>query len=120
MPSIAFVCASNNQLILDENLRRSPLLAGGDYPLEVVENAPSAAAAYTIELDRTTSDILIFLHHDVYLPLGWDRLLRQRVAEVEARDSSWALLGAFGVAMDGWLYGPVWSSSIGFIAGLMP
>ena len=119
-PSIAFVCASNNPQILRENLLRSPLIESGVYPLEVVENAPSATQAYNTGLDRTDADIVVFLHHDVYLPLGWDALLRQRIAEVEATDPNWALLGAFGVAMDTRNYGPVWSSSINFIAGLMP
>lgn len=119
-PDIAFVCASNNPRILQDNLLRSPLIASGDYPLEVIENAKSAACAYNGGLDRTDADIVVFLHHDVYLPLGWDGLLRQRIAEVEAIDPDWALLGAFGVAMDARGYGPVWSSSINFIAGLMP
>jgi len=119
-PSIAFVCASNNPRILAENLLRSPAIASGAYPLEVIENAASATQAYNLGLDRTKADIIVFLHHDVYLPLGWDDLLRQRIAEVEAVDPNWALLGAFGIAMDSRAYGPVWSSSIDFIAGLMP
>ncbi|WP_296639713.1 glycosyltransferase [Roseinatronobacter sp.] len=119
-PTIAFVCASNNPQILNDNLMRSPAIASGAYPLEVVENAPSAAQAYNTGLDRSAADVVVFLHHDVYLPLGWDALLRQRIAEVEAKDPNWALLGAFGIAMDTRGYGPVWSSSINFIAGLMP
>ncbi|NBB99167.1 MAG: hypothetical protein GVY34_13540 [Alphaproteobacteria bacterium] len=119
-PSIAFVCASNDPRILAENLMRSPAIESGDYPLEVVENAPSAAQAYNTGLDRTEAEIVVFLHHDVYLPLGWDALLCQRIAEVEATDPDWALLGAFGIAMNSRGFGPVWSSSIGFIAGLMP
>jgi len=118
--SIAFVCASNDSRILEDNLLRSPLIDSGAYQLEVVENAPSAAKAYNIGLDRTKAEIVVFLHHDVYLPLGWDELLQQRISEVEATDPNWALLGAFGVAMDTRNYGPVWSSSINFIAGLMP
>lgn len=119
-PSIAFVCASNNPQILRENLLRSPVIASGTYPLEVVENAASAACAYNTGLDRTDADIIVFLHHDVYLPLGWDALLVQRMAEVAATDPDWALLGAFGIAHDTRGYGPVWSSSIGFIAGMVP
>lgn len=119
-PRIAFVCASNNPRILADNLMRSPAIESGDYTLEVVENAPSAARAYNAGLDRTEAEIIVFLHHDVYLPLGWDALLCQRIAEVESIDPDWALLGAFGIAMDSRDFGPVWSSSIGFIAGLMP
>lgn len=120
VPTIVFVCASNNPQILNSNLMRSPAIASGEYPLVVVENAPSAAQAYNTGLDRSAADIVVFLHHDVYLPLGWETLLRQRIAEVESIDPDWALLGAFGIAMDSRGYGPVWSSSINFIAGLMP
>lgn len=120
MLSIAFICASNNPRILRDNLLRSPMLADGTYPLEVIENASSATTAYNAGLDRTTAEILVFLHHDVYLPLGWDALLRQRIAEVERIDPGWALLGPNGIAMNTKLYGPVWSSSIGFISGRMP
>lgn len=119
-PSIAFVCASNNPRILQENLLRSPLIASGNYPLEVVQDASSAAKAYNTGLDQTSAEIVVFLHHDVYLPLGWDTLLRQRIAEVEATDPDWGLLGAFGIGLDAREFGPVWSSSINFIAGLMP
>jgi len=120
MPSIAFVCATNNTRILRENLMRSPMLADGTYPVEIIEHAPSATKAYNIGLNRTKADIVVFLHHDVYLPLGWDELLCQRIAEVEAIDPNWALLGPNGIAMNNKLYGPVWSSSIGFISGRMP
>jgi len=119
-PSLAFVCASNNPQILRDNLLRSPPIASGTYQLEVIENAASAASAYNAGLDRVDADIVVFLHHDVYLPLGWDDLLRQRLAELTAHDPDWALAGAFGVSMDRRNYGPVWSSSIGLIVGLMP
>lgn len=117
MYSIVLVCASNNPRILAENLMLSPMIGSGAYRLEVIEDAPSATAAYNAGLDRTTADVVVFLHHDVYLPLGWDALLQQRIAEVEAMDPDWALLGAYGLGTNNHGYGPVWSSSIGKIAG---
>ncbi len=36
------------------------------------------------------------------------------------RDPDWALLGAFGVGLDGAHIGPVWSSSLGMIVGRVP
>ena len=117
MTSIAFVCASNNAQILQHNLQASPCIAAAAHPLCVIPDAPSASRAYNAGLDRTDADIVVFTHHDVYLPLGWDDLLRQRIAEVAAIDPNWALIGAFGIGLDGAEYGPVWSSSLGFIAG---
>lgn len=112
---IRLICASNNAAILQANLERSPCLA--DVSLTVVENAPSAANAYNQGLDQTREEIVVFLHHDVYLPQGWDALLRARVDEVAALDPDWALIGAYGVDDTGRGYGPVWSSSLGQIVG---
>ncbi len=119
-PSLAFACASNDARILRENLARSPALADGRHRLQVVENAASAAQAYNAVLDAATEDVVVFAHHDVYLPEGWDALLAARVAEVAAQDPGWGVLGAFGVGFDARNRGVVWSSSIGFIAGVMP
>jgi len=112
------VTASHSEAILDANLRRSPLLA--TLPLHVERNAPSASIAYNRGLDATTAPYVVFAHHDVYLPKGWDALLLTRIAELEAHDPDWALFGSFGVGLDGAHIGPVWSSSLGQIVGRVP
>ena len=58
-------------------------------------------------------------HHDVFLPAGWDLLLRRRIAEVAALDPDWGVIGAFGVGPEALNWGPVWSSSVGAIVGLV-
>ncbi len=116
--TFALVTASYDGTILDANLRRSPLLA--HIPLHVERNAPSASIAYNRGLDATTAPYVVFVHHDVYLPQGWDNLLRARIAELDAADPHWALLGSFGVGLDGAHLGPVWSSSLGQIVGRVP
>ncbi|MEZ5798331.1 MAG: hypothetical protein R3D63_13085 [Paracoccaceae bacterium] len=88
--------------------------------MHVQRDAPSAAVAYNQALAATTAEIVVFVHHDVYLPPGWDRLLATRLAEVEATDPDWALFGAFGVGLDAAHIGPVWSSSLGQIVGRVP
>ncbi|MGY6549053.1 MAG: hypothetical protein ACXIU7_08605 [Roseinatronobacter sp.] len=77
----------------------------------------SATLANNAGLDRSTEEILVFLHHDVYLPKGWDAVLRARIDQVAARDPDWGLRGACGVDMTGRGLGPVWSSSLGQIVG---
>lgn len=116
---IAVVTASHDDGILNTNLARSPLFAAG-VPLHIARNAPSATIAYHRGLDATTAPYIVFAHHDVFLPQGWDRLLAARIAEVEAQDANWALMGAFGIAMDSAHIGPVWSSSLGMIVGRVP
>ncbi|MGB8811688.1 MAG: hypothetical protein WCC57_00725, partial [Paracoccaceae bacterium] len=112
--------ASHSPAILEANLKLSPMLATGAMKLHVETDAPSASIAYNRVLDATTEDIIVFAHHDVFLPEGWDDLLRARIAELTAHDPNWALLGAFGVGMDVRPFGPVWSSSLGMIVGRVP
>lgn len=112
-------CASNSDTILNANLAQSPLFATGT-PLHLERNAPSAAIAYNRALDATTQGIVVFAHHDVYLPKGWETVLAARLAEVQAMDPDWALFGSFGVGLDSAHIGPVWSSSLGQIVGRVP
>ena len=115
MSDFVLACASHTNTILDANLGRSPLLA--HTPLHVEKDAPSAAIAYNRALDATTAPIIVFAHHDVYLPPGWDALLTARLAELPP---DWALYGSFGIGLDGAHIGPVWSSSLGMIVGRVP
>lgn len=119
--SLAFACVSNNDSVLDNNLRRSPVISEGRTRLHIERGAPSASAAYNHALEHLDEDIVVFLHQDVYLPKGWDELLWQRISQVEAVDQDWGLLGSFGIATDdGRGYGPVWSTSLGQIVGRVP
>lgn len=118
MSRFVIACASHSDTILQANLARSPCLA--TLPLHVERDAPSAATGYNRALDATKADVVIFAHHDVFLPQGWDKLLAARLAEVEALDPNWALFGSFGVGLDAAHIGPVWSSSLGQIVGRVP
>jgi hypothetical protein len=110
-------CASHSAAILEANLGRSPAIRGGLARLHVERDAPSAAIAYNRALQATTAPIVVFAHHDVYLPQGWESLLATRLAELPP---DWAVFGSFGVGMDGAHIGPVWSSSLGMIVGRVP
>lgn len=112
---IQIACASHSDAILNANLGRSPLLA--QLPLHVERGAASASLAYNRALAATTADVVVFAHHDVFLPAGWEQLLRRRLAELP---EDWAVFGAYGVALDGSGVGPVWSSSLGSIVGRVP
>lgn len=115
---IQLACASHSEAILAANLGRSPCLS--TLPLHVERDAPSAAVACNRALDATTAEVVVFLHHDVFLPRGWDALLRARLQELAALDPDWALFGPFGVGLDAAHVGPVWSSSLGQIVGRVP
>jgi hypothetical protein len=116
---IAIACASNSDAILSANLMASPALAAG-LPVHVERNAPTATIAYNRALEATTAEIVVFAHHDVYLPKGWEKLLLSRLNDLTQRHPDWALAGAYGVAPDYRQFGPVWSSSLGQIIGRVP
>jgi len=108
---------SHDQAILEANLKRSPAITSTDLQLLVETGSPSASIAYNRILDRSDAPVVVFAHHDVYLPTGWDTLLRARIKELEDRDPDWAVLAPFGIGHDRMGYGPVWSSSLGEIVG---
>lgn len=118
--SLVFVCLSNNEAILEGNLLRSPVFSRSAARLHVERDAPSATIGYNRALAATDEDLVVFLHHDVFLPAGWEDLLWQRVEQVEQVDPEWALIGPFGIGQDGMGYGPVWSTSLGQIVGRVP
>jgi hypothetical protein len=117
--SFSIACASNSDAILSANLAASPVLANGMH-LHVERRAASAATAYNRAIDATDADVIVFAHHDVFLPKGWDRLLLNRLGELSRLHPAWALAGAYGVAADGRHFGPVWTSSLGQIIGRVP
>lgn len=104
---ILLISLSHREDILARNLAMSPCLRDGSIALEVVSDAASAGEAHNRALDRTNSDVVVFVHHDVFLPPGWDSLLRARIDQVAAMDPDWALIGAYGVGFDSAGYGPV-------------
>lgn len=113
------LCAnSHSPTIRSANLARSP--CAKSVRLRIEEAAPSASIGYNRAIDTTDEPILVFAHHDVFLPAGWDILLEARIAQIEASDPDWAVLGAFGLGQDGTGWGPVWSSSVGQIIGRVP
>lgn len=118
LTEIALIAASHSEAILSANLARSPLYSA--VPVHVERGAPSAAIAYNRGLAATSADIVIFAHHDVYLPPGWEQLLAARLREVAAIDPDWGMVAALGIDAAGVAVGPVWSSSLGAIVGRVP
>lgn len=117
MTGFDIACASHSAAILEANLGRSPVIRTGLARLHVERDAASAAIAYNRALQATTAPVVVFAHHDVYLPQGWESLLAARLAELPP---DWAVFGSFGVGLDGAHIGPVWSSSLGMIVGRVP
>ncbi|HYO09309.1 MAG TPA: hypothetical protein VER17_10085 [Tepidisphaeraceae bacterium] len=110
MASIEVVSAVNNDSVLESNLLRSPDIADGRVPVLLERGRACAGAAYNAALDRASSELVAFVHQDVYLPAGWaDRLLRAvRDLEQDAAAKPWGVMGVWGVRGAGEYAGRVW------------
>ena len=64
------ISVTNNEDVLKSCLLNSPDLAEAS---EVIlqKGYRSAAVAYNSAIDKAKTDLLVFLHQDVYLPRGW-------------------------------------------------
>jgi len=114
---IDVVAAVNDEAILASNLLRSPMLAREDVRFHARRSFRSASRAYDDALTDCRSDLVVFAHQDVYLPMGWEQRLRAQVALLERHDPDWGVLGVYGVTAEGRQVGLVWSSGLGRVFG---
>jgi glycosyltransferase involved in cell wall biosynthesis len=112
LSDLCIVVACNDEACLARNLMASPLVAAG-VPVHVERGAPSASVAYNRGLAATTAPLVIFAHQDVWFPPGWEERLARAIAALEAEGKPWALLGPFGMSVEGQHLGDVWSTSLG-------
>ena len=114
--SITFVVATNNREILEKNLLASPCLCGTHrHQIVVQEDFKSAAAAYNDALDKSSNDLIVFCHQDMFFPPGWISDLQSIIERLEIKDPDWGVLGCFGATQDGQLHGYVHSSGLGIL-----
>ena len=106
------IAAVNDETLLRANLAASPALVEHPERLTALRGQASASAAYNAGLKATTARICVFAHQDVYLPLGWDKVLADHVARLDRLDPEWAVAGLFGVDRAGAHAGRVWSTGL--------
>ncbi len=94
------IAAVNNEQVLKANLLASPAMAGA---AEIIlqRNYASAATAYNAAISRARSDLLVFVHQDVYLPASWRESLEEALGELAVRQPKWGVLGAWGLQPSG-------------------
>jgi hypothetical protein len=107
-PSLAVVAAINDDRVLEQNLLRSPMLAGGAVPLIIERGHDSAGKAYNCGAARTQADLVIFAHQDVYFPAGWDSRMLRAVSALDDSGAEWGVLGVWGVGIGNNYHGRVW------------
>jgi hypothetical protein len=104
---ICAVSPVNNESILEQNLLRSPAITDG-LPLLAMRGYKSAALAYNDAIDQTSTEFLVFVHQDVYLPAGWVDHVLKCIVEVGEINPNWAVLGLFGATASCTHVGRVW------------
>lgn len=77
----------------------------------------SAATAYNQAIDNAGTDILVFAHQDVFLPMGWVDSLERTLDSLAKQDSSWAVAGVWGLTPDGDAKGYLYCGATGRILG---
>lgn len=107
----AFISAVNNEEVVKSSLLNSP---GIQTATEVLlqRRFVSAAAAYNSAIHKAKSDLLVFVHQDVYLPEGWLMTAQGAVDVVSKTDPDWGVLGCWGIRPSGeragFLYDGAW------------
>ncbi|MDB6111215.1 MAG: hypothetical protein JWR69_2965 [Pedosphaera sp.] len=94
------IVAVNNQEVLRSSLLSSPEISSAS---EVILQTgfTSAAAAYNAGIEKARTDLLVFVHQDVYLPAGWVAALEKALDVLSKQDPQWGVLGVWGVKRSG-------------------
>jgi hypothetical protein len=102
MVPLHFVTCSNDFGVLSGHLLASPCLASGRYPVTVCMNRSSAAEAFNPLMGNgSDAEWLVWVHHDVYLPEGWDEQFIAAISSSRKRFQDLAVVGVYGISGTG-------------------
>ena len=68
--------------------------------IEVITSAPGRARQMNAGAKAATGEILLFLHADTFLPLGFDRLVREALQPSLTQETRSPVAGAFALKID--------------------
>jgi hypothetical protein len=89
------ISAVNNESVLRSCLLSSPEI-GSASEVILQTGFHSAAEAYNAGIEKATSDVLVLVHQDVYLPKGWIDRVQDALEAIAANDPQWAVAGVWG------------------------
>src|SRR5579871_3588952 len=102
--------------ILTDNFLASPCLRKNSRDQVIIqENFRSAAAAYNDAIDRSSNDLIVFVHQDIWLPNTWRHRLEQALADLSVEDAHWGVLGCWGASPSLGYRGYIYSNGIGVL-----
>lgn len=105
------VAAVNSDLVLKANLLASPIVNDCKAQAFFQRGYKSASLAYNEAMLEANSDLVIFVHQDVYIPGNWLEYLEKALDWLG--DKPWAVLGIIGKTLEGQVVGRTWSTGIG-------
>lgn len=106
----AIVTASHNEKVLERDLKTSSLIRDDGVECIVMRNRPDICPAYNEAMDMTDKRFIIFVHHDIYFPKGWENRVVQGINWLAENEREWAVLGVIGLDLEGIAHGTVWSA----------
>jgi hypothetical protein len=114
--TITFVVPANNAELLNNNFLASPGFEGsGNHEILIQRNFRSAGLAFNDAIDRSSSDLIAFVHQDIVLPKSWVSEVIGNIRHLEAADSKWGVLGCWGARRDGLCRGHIYSNGLGVL-----
>ena len=114
--SVTFAVAVNNRELFETNFLASPgFQVSHEHQIIAQERFTSASKAYNDAIDRSSNDLIVFCHQDVFLPEGWLLELRRALERMEVLDPSWGVLGCYGETLADNGRGYVYSSGRGIM-----
>lgn len=116
--TLTIIAAVNDDKILGANLLRSPIFDKTDAAFVRAEGFPGVGQAYNYGIRQSSSEVLIFVHQDVYLPARWYQRLQEGISAVEKIDPNWAVLGVIGSDRAGCIKGSSWSTGLSKVVGV--
>lgn len=116
LPKWSLISAVSDEEILKRCLLSSPDV-GSATEVILQTGYTSAAAAYNNAVQKSNTDLLVFIHQDVYLPEGWLASVLGAIELVTRTDQDWGVFGVWGPRrsgeMAGFVYDGGWRRVLG-------
>lgn len=113
---VTFVVTVNKRDVLESNFLASPSLRlPHPHQILIQEGYASASRAYNDAIDKSSNDLIVFLHQDMILPESWFSDLERALAHLEEDDPQWGVIGCYGEPRDDYGRGYVYSSGLGIV-----
>lgn len=95
---LTLVTAVSRLDVFEQRLMASPCVKRGGLLVQAFFNCSSAAEAFNAAMDsKLCNGWLVWLHQDVFLPLGWEAQFALAVKEAQTRFDCLSVVGVYGV-----------------------